>query len=64
MVDIPSPLHYGRKTKNPSKVKTSKKHMPIMGEPSIGDPLPDEITTAKVSGHAFDPTDVLIYMNS
>ena len=63
-VDIPSPLHYGRKTKDPSKVKTSKKCMPIMvepSEPSIGDPLPDEIITAMVSGHAFDPTDVHIY---
>ena len=30
-------------------------------EPSIGDPLPDEIATAMVSGHAFDPTDVHTY---
>ena len=60
-VDIPSPLHYGRKTKDPSKVKTSKKHMPIMVEPSIGDPLPNEIATAKASGHTFDPTNVHIY---
>ena len=64
MVDILSPQCYGRKTKDPSKVKTSKKHMPIMvkpSEPSIGDPLPNEITTVMVSGHAFDPTDVHIY---
>ena len=64
MVDIPSPLHYGRKTKDPSKVKTSKKHMPIMvqpSEPSIGDPLPNEIATVMASGHVFDPTDVCIY---
>ena len=60
-VEIPSPLHYGRKTKDSSKVKTSKKHMPIMVEPSIGDPLPDEIVRVKVSGHTFDPTDVHIY---
>ena len=32
-----------------------------MVEPSIGDPLPNEIVTAKASGHAFDPTDVRIY---
>ena len=64
MVDVPSPLHYGRKTKDPSKVKTSKKHSPIMvepSEPSLGDPLPNEITTAMASGHAFNPTDVHIY---
>ena len=35
--------------------------MPIIAKPSIGDPPPDEITTAKVSGHTFDPTDVHIY---
>ena len=27
--DVPSPLLYGRKTTDPSKVKTSKKHIPI-----------------------------------
>ena len=46
---------------SPRKVKTSKKHMPIIVEPSIGDPLPDEITTVKARGHTFDPTDVRIY---
>ena len=61
MVDVPSPLCYGRKTKDPSKVKTSKKHTPIIVEPSIGDPLPDEITTVKASGHTFDPTDMRMY---
>ena len=35
--------------------------MSIMVEPSIGDPLPNEITTVKVSGNTFDPTDVCIY---
>ena len=62
-VEVPSPLCYGRKTKDPSKVKTSKKCMPIMvepSEPSIGDPPHNEITTAIASGHAFDPTDVCI----
>ena len=64
MVDVPSPLCYGRKMKDPSKVKTSKKHMSIIVEPSIGDPLSIEITTAKVTGHTFDPTDVHIYIKS
>ena len=35
--------------------------MPTIVEPSIGDPLPNEIATAKVSGHTFDPTDVRMY---
>ena len=64
MVDVPSPLSYGRKTTDPSKVKTSKRHIPIMVKPlesSIGDPPPNEITTAMVHGHAFDPTDVHVY---
>ena len=46
------------------KGKTSKKHTPIMVEPSelsIGDPPPNEIATVMVSGHAFDPTDLHIY---
>ena len=64
MVDVPSPLHYGRKIKDLSKVKTSKRHTPIMvepSEPSIGDPPPNEITAVMASGHTFDPTDVCIY---
>ena len=62
--DIPLPLLYGRKTTDPSTVKTSKKHIPIQvkpSEPSIGDPHPDEITTEMVKGHTFDPTDVRVY---
>ena len=64
MVDVPSPLLHGKTTTDPSKVKTSKRHIPIKvkpSEPSIGDPPPDEITTAIVSGHTFDSTDVRIY---
>ena len=52
-----------KKTKDPSKVKTSKRHTPIMvepSEPSIGDPPPNEIATVTASGHTFDPTDVHI----
>ena len=59
--DVPSPLIYGRKTTDPSKVKTSKKHRPIWVKPlesSIDDQPADEIATATVKGHAFDPTDV------
>ena len=35
--------------------------MPTIAESSIGDTLPNEITTVKASGHTFDPTDVRIY---
>ena len=31
--DEPSPLVYGRKTTNPSKVKTSRKHRPVRVKP-------------------------------
>ena len=59
--DIPSPLLYGRKTTDPSKVKTSKRCRPIQVKPlesSIDDPPFDEITTKTVKGHTFDSTDV------
>ena len=62
--DIPSPLLYGRKTTDPSKVKTSKRHIPIRlkpSEPSIDDPPPDKIATETVKGHTFDLTDVRVY---
>ena len=62
--DIPSPLLYGRKTTDLSKVKTSKKHIPIRvkpSEPSIADPPADELTTETAKGQTFDPTDVQVY---
>ena len=62
--DVPSPLFYGRKTTDPSKVKTSKRCIPIRVKPSelsIDDPPPDKIATVTVKGHAFDPTDVRVY---
>ena len=59
-IHIPLPPCYGGKTKDPSKFKTSTKHMPTITEPSIGDPLPDGDTTVKASGHTVDPTDVHI----
>ena len=61
--NIPSPLLYGRKTTDPSKVKTSKKHRPIQVKPlesSMDDPPADEIATETAKGHAFDPTDVRV----
>ena len=56
MVDVPSPLLYGRKTTDPSKVKTLKRRIFVMvkpSEPSIGNPPPDGITTATVSVHVY-----------
>ena len=62
--DIPSPLLYGRKTTDLSKVKTSKKHRPIRFKPlesSMDDPIADENHTKTVKGHTFDPMDVQEY---
>ena len=60
-VHVPLSPCYGGKTKDPSKIKTSTKHMLTIAEPSIGDPLPDENAIVKASGHTVDPTDVHIY---
>ena len=59
--DVPSPLLYGRKTTDPSKVKTFKKRRPIQVKPLeslLNNPTGDEITTKMVKGHTFDPTDM------
>ena len=60
--DVPSPLLYGRKTTDPSKVKTSRKHRPIRVKPLeslMDDPPADENATQTVK--AFDPADVQVY---
>ena len=59
--DAPSPLIYGRKTNDPTKVKTSERHRPVRGAPlesPIGNPHVDKDTTGKAKCHAFDPTNV------
>ena len=59
--DAPSPLIYGRKMNDPTKVKTSKRCRPIRVAPlesSMGNPHVDKDTTGKAKSHAFDPTDV------
>ena len=59
--DVPSPLIYGRKTTDPTKVKTSKRHRPVMVKPlesPMGNPPADKEATGKAKGHAFNPTDV------
>ena len=62
--DVPSPLIYGRKTTDPTKVKTSKRCRPVMVNPlesPMGNPPVDKEATGKVKGHAFDPTDMRVY---
>ena len=58
-VHVPLPPWYSGKTKDPSKINTSTK--PVIAEPSIGDPLPNDYTTAKAGGHTVDLTDVCTY---
>ena len=59
--DVPLPLIYGRKTTNPTQVKTSKRHRPVRVTPlesPMGNSPADKDTTGKAKGHAFDPTNV------
>ena len=59
--DAPSPLIYGRKTNDPTKVKTSKRHRPVRVIPSespTGNPQVDKDTTGKTKSYTFDPTDM------
>ena len=62
--DVPSPLIYGRKMTDPTKVKTSKRCRPVRVTPlesPMGNPPADKDTTEKVKGNAFDPTDMQVY---
>ena len=48
--DVPSPLIYGRKTNDSTKVKTSKRHRPIRVKPlesPMDNPHVDKDTTGK-----------------
>ena len=59
--DAHSPLIYGRKTNDPTKVKTSKRHRPIKVTPlesPMGNPHVDKDATGKPNIYVFDPTDV------
>ena len=59
--DAPSPLIYGRKTNDPTKVKTSKRCRPVRVTPlesPMGNPHVDKDSTGKAKSHVFDPTDV------
>ena len=62
--DTPSPLFYGRKTSDPTKIKTSKWHRPIKItplEPPMGNPHVDKDVTGKPNTYVFDTTDVRIH---
>ena len=59
--EVPSPLLCGRKTNDPTKVKTSKRNRPVRVKPlesPMGNPPANKDTTGKAKGHTFDPTDV------
>ena len=59
--DTPSPLFYGRKTNDPTKVKTSKQCRPVKITPlesPMGNPHVNKDATGKSNAYVFDPTDV------
>ena len=61
--EVPSPLIYGRKTNDPTKVKSSKKCRPVkvtplespMGNPQKGK---DKEATDTLNTFVFDPNDI------
>ena len=62
--DVPSPLIYGRKMTDPTKVKTSKRCRPVRVKPlesPTSNPPSDKEATGKAKCHAFDPTNVQAY---
>ena len=62
--EVPSPLIYGRKTDNPTKVKSSKLHRPIKVTPlesPMGNPHADTDATGKSNTYVFDLNDVQIH---
>ena len=61
--DVPSPLIHGRKTNDPTNVKTSKRCRPVRVAPlesPTGNPHVDKDTTGTAKSHAFDPTNVRV----
>ena len=68
--DIPSPLIYGRKTNDPTKIKSSKRHRPVkvtplespMGNPQKGrDKDKYKEATDTLNTFVFDPNDIEIH---
>ena len=63
--EVPSPLIYGRKTDDPTKVKSSKRCRPVKVTPlesRMGNPQKDKDTDKAATGtpntYVFDPTDI------
>ena len=66
MEKVPSPLIYGRKTDDPTKVKSSKRCRPVKVIPlesPMGNPHKDKDkdATATPNTYVFDPNDVQIH---
>ena len=70
MEEVPSALIYGRKTDDPTKVKSSKRHRPIkvmplespMGNPhGDKDKDKDKDATGTSNTYVFDPNDIRIH---
>ena len=62
--EVPSPLIYGRKTDDPTKVKSSKRHRPVKVTPlesQMGNPHVDKDATGTPNTYVFDPNDVQIH---
>ena len=61
--EVPSPLIYGRKTDNPTKVKSSKRHRPVKVTPLeslMGNPHKDKDkdATGTPNTYVFDANDI------
>ena len=62
--EVPSPLIYGRKTDDPAKVKSSKRHRPVKVTPlesPLGNPHADKDATGTPNTYVFDPNAVQIH---
>ena len=59
--EVPSPLIYGRKTDDPTKVKSSKRHRPVRVTPlesPMGNPHVDKDVTGTSNTYVFNPNDI------
>ena len=59
--EVPSPVIYGRKTDDPTKVKSSKRCRPVKVTPlesPMGNPHVDKDATGTQNTYVFDPNDV------
>ena len=66
--EVPSPLIYGRKTDDPTKVKSSKRRRPVKATPlesPMSNPHKDKDKDKDATGtpntYAFDPKDICIH---